>query len=157
MNLSVHAVESAVKTRVQEAQKNRKKKGFFSIELAVVIVVAIILMLAYLFKSSSLIDSANHSSAMRDMNTLRSSILIYQTQVADGKLPAKLDDLLEGVKAGAAIDHRDHAALIDPQTRGTSIKDPWGNEYVYHLNDDRMSGYIECTEGGTGGKSRVEF
>ena len=157
MNLSVHAVESAVKTRVQEAQKNRKKKGFFSIELAVVIVVAIILMLAYLFKSSSLIDSANLSSAMRDMNTLRSSILIYQTQTKDGKLPDSLDKLLVGVTASQSIDGRDHAALIDPQTRGTSIKDPWGNDYEYHLNADKMSGYIKCTEGNTGGESKVEF
>lgn len=55
-----------------------------------------------------------------------------------------------------AVDHREHAPLLDPGTRGGSVKDPWGKEYEYHVNDDKISGHIICSEGGSG-NTTVQF
>ena len=155
-NLSLLSLDTAMKEKMKDVRQGYKKKGFFSIEFAIIIVVALILLAAYLYKSSSLVGSANHTAAMRDMDTLRSAILIYQTQTKSGQLPAKLDDLLVGVAKADSVDNREHAALIDKGTRGNKILDPWGNEYTYTRNADGLSGSIVCTEGGTG-QSKVEF
>ena len=156
-NLSLLSLDTTMKEKMKDIRQGHKKKGFFSIEFAIIIVVALILLAAYLYKSSSLVGSANHTSAMRDMDTLRSAILIYQTQTKSGQLPAKLDDLLVGVSSGDAVDNRDHAPLIDPGKRGDHIHDPWGNDYTYTINPDKLSGSITCSEGNTGGSSKVEF
>ena len=151
-NLSILSLNTSMKN----ARDRYKRKGFFSIEFAIIIVVALILLAAYLYKSSSLVGSANHTAAMRDMDTLRSAILIYQTQTKTGQLPAKLDDLLVGVTSANSVDGKDHAPLIDGATRGNKIVDPWGNAYTYTLNSDKLSGSIVCSEGGNG-TSKVEF
>lgn len=165
-NLSLLSLDTAMQTKMKDVRQEYKKKGFFSIEFAIIIVVALILLAAYLYKSSSLVGSANHTSAVRDMDTLRSAILIYQTQRKDGKLPENLDKLLVGVTSGEAIDGRDHEPLIDPGTRPNkangkkTIRDPWGNEYKYERKSDGLSGSITCTEGDSSGKngsSKVEF
>lgn len=155
-NLSLLSLDTAMQAKMKDVRQGYKKKGFFSIEFAIIIVVALILLAAYLYKSSSLVGSANHTAAMRDMDTLRSAILIYQTQHKTGQLPAKLDDLLSPIAKADAVDNREHAALIDKGTRGGSIVDPWGNPYKYTRNADGLSGQIECTEGGTG-SSIVQF
>lgn len=155
-DLSLLSLDTAMKEKMKEVRKGYKKKGFFSIEFAIIIVVALILLAAYLYKSSSLVNSANHTSAMRDMDSLRTAILIYQTQTKTGQAPAKLDDLLTGVTSTNAADGKDHAALIDGSKRGNKIVDPWGNEYTYTLNTDKVSGSITCTEGGSG-TSTIQF
>lgn len=153
-NMSILSLNTAVEKRKIAIQQGHKRKGFFSIEFAIIIVVALILLAAYLYKSSSLVGSANHTAAMRDMDTIRSAILIYQTQT--GHLPEKLDDLLNPISETDAVDHREHAPLLDPGTRGGSVKDPWGKEYEYHVNDDKISGHIICSEGGSG-NTTVQF
>lgn len=143
-----NALEMPCKTHKFCSLRTRKRKGFFSVELAVCFAVALIFII-YLFTGNSLFGSSYSASAKTDMKNLSAYVRMYQAQRQDHKLPDSLDDLLTGVTAAESASGKDEEPIINPDTRD-EVLDPWGNEYEYTVTADGNAGTITCTMGGEG-------
>lgn len=143
-----NALEMPCKTHKFCSLRTRKRKGFWSVEMALCFAIALGFIL-YLFTGSSLFGASDSTAAKTDMRNLSTYVRTYQSQRKDHKLPDSLDDLLTGVSASESASGKDEAAIINPDTRN-EILDPWGNEYEYNVTADGSAGTITCTMGGEG-------
>lgn len=97
-----------------------KKRGWFSIELAICIVVFLVLMAVFLPKSMEFLDQGKRSKAQSDLSAIGVAVSQYAFEV--GEYPKKLDDLKE--KKGQ----------YGPWLKEIK-KDPWNNDYQYKFVD----------------------
>lgn len=102
-----------------------KKRGWFSIELAICIVVFLILMAVFLPKSMEFLDQGKRSKAQSDLSAIGVAVSQYAFEV--GEYPEKLDDLKE--KKGQ----------YGPWLKEIK-KDPWNNDYQYKF--DKKDGFV---------------
>lgn len=107
-----------------------KRRGFFSIELAICIVVFLILMAVFLPKSMEFLNQGKNSKAQSDLSALGVAVSQYAFEV--GEYPKKLEDL-KGKKG-----------QYGPWLKEIK-KDPWGNEYQYKF--DKREGFIVYSYG----------
>lgn len=94
----------------------KKKRGFFSIELAVAIVLFLIILAVFIPKAVEFINQGKASKAHAELAALGTAISQYQFET--GKYPDKLEDL-KGTKG-----------QYGPWMKEIH-KDPWDNEYKY--------------------------
>ena len=102
-----------------------KKRGWFSIELAICIVVFLVLMAVFLPKSMEFLDQGKRSKAQSDLSAIGVAVSQYAFEV--GEYPKKLDDLKE--KKGQ----------YGPWLKEIK-KDPWNNDYQYKF--DKKDGFV---------------
>lgn len=99
-----------------------KRHGWFSIELAICMVVFLILMAVFLPKSIEFLNQGRTSKAQSDLSALGVAISQYAFEI--GEYPSKIEDLKE--KKGQ----------YGPWLKEIN-KDPWGNEYQYKSDKDK--------------------
>lgn len=131
-----------------DIHSTRKKRGFWSVEMALCFAIALG-FIVYLFTGNSLFGASDSTAAKTDMRNLSTYVRTYQSQRKDHKLPDTLDELLTGVTAAESASGKDEAPIINPDTR-SEVLDPWGNEYEYNVSTDGSSGTITCSMGGDG-------
>ncbi|RME76049.1 MAG: type II secretion system protein GspG [Planctomycetota bacterium] len=111
-------------------------KGFTLIELMVVIVILGILATVVTLKVTDYLREARITKAKTDINKLVQALELYRMD-NNGKYPEELLTLTE------ATEKR-------PEGYISGIpKDPWGNDYVYQIDDDGKS-YTLLTYGRDG-------
>lgn len=135
-------------------QNNLKKRGFFSTELTICIVVALILMFITFLAYPEYKNNANRTTAQQDLRMLKSAVVSYAGLANDSKPPANLGQLLANpsLTADEAIDGVEHGAFLDKKkgwtTDSSSIKDPWGEAYQYTYDAATGTGTISTNGGG---------
>ncbi len=151
-------METTYRGVFQGVQKRRmawKKKGFFSMELTICIVVAMLLMVMALVAYPEYKNNANRTAAMQDMKTLKAAVVSYCGLSISNQPPANLGVLLSNpsLQAADAIDGVDHGPFLEAKrgwtTDASSIKDPWGNTYQYAFDATTKEGTITTTGGGS--------
>ena len=111
-----------------------RRKGFSLPELSIVILCMMILSTILYLAYDWIQDSAKRSTTMRDLETLQSACLMYQTAHINGTVPADLGALVTGLTTAQTVDGLARTSFIrkagwtsDPST----CVDAWGNAYVY--------------------------
>ena len=98
-----------------------KKRGWFSIELAICIVVFLVLMAVFLPKSMEFLDQGKRSKAQSDLSAIGVAVSQYAFEV--GEYPKKLDDLND---YQYKFDKKDGFVIYsfgsDKSDSGTSVK-----------------------------------
>lgn len=110
-----------------------KRKGWFSVEFAVCIVVLLILMAFFLPKSLEFMNQGRVSKAQGDLSSLGVAVSQYAFEV--GEYPAHLSDL--------TVIKGQYGPWL-PEIK----KDPWGNDYQYKF--DKKDGFIVYSFGSDG-------
>lgn len=133
---------------------NQKKKGFFSAELTISMVVAMLLLGGAFIAYPEYKSNANRTTATADMKMMKTGVISYSGLAKDSKPPSNLGQLLANPSLAAddAIDNVDHGPFLDKKkqwtTDGTSIKDPWGEAYDMAYDESTGTGTISSKGGG---------
>lgn len=107
-----------------------KKHGWFSVELAICIVVFLVLMAVFIPRIMEFLDQGRYSKAQGDLSALGVAVSQYAFEV--GEYPKKLEDLTETKNQ------------YGPWLREIK-KDPWGNSYQY--KSDKKKGFVVYSYG----------
>lgn len=135
-------------------KRNLRKKGFFSAELTICIVVALILMFVIFYAYPEYKNNANRTTAQQDLRMFKSAVISYSGLSNNSKPPSDLGQLFAdpSISADEAIDGVDHGPFLDKKkgwtTDSSSIKDPWGEAYQYTYDASTGTGSISTNGGG---------
>jgi len=98
--------------------------------------------------------NANRVSAQQDLRMFKSGVISYSGLAIDSQPPTNLGQLVSNpsLSASNAIDGVDHGPFVDVKngwtTDSSSIKDPWGNAYIYNYSTSSGTGTISTSGGG---------
>ncbi len=126
---------------MRQSPYNISQSGFSLVELSIVLVVVGILLGGILNGTATLIQSARLREADKDLELIRESLIGFV--VANGRLPCADTDQ-DGTENGPAGCQED--GFLPFAQLGVSRSDPWGGDYLYHVNPDYAGPNIAGTE-----------
>lgn len=134
-----------------------KARGILMAQLAFYIVCTILLLAAGMVSYREYKDNTNRSTAYSEMNTLKTGILTYAGLHNKSQPPSSLGELVSNpsLRAEDAVDHVDHAPMVEKWTSPDSIVDPWGEPY--EMTYDTSTGTGEISSKGNGKPISVKF
>ncbi len=106
-----------------------KKRGFFTGELTVAIVVALLLLLASVYKAGEAIEESRIAEASAQAGQIAAAVSQYKLEI--GAYPARLSDL---------TGKKQNFGPWLPELKN----DPWGEAFEYQTNAD---GYVVYSKG----------
>lgn len=136
-----------------KAKLLKKRKGNNIAEMAVVILI-IALLISFLYpKYQDYIQAGKITKMNNDMKSIGTAAVTYEYWNVNGLPPDSISAIIEGVSAADSRDGQEHAELIKANNSdGSTIIDPWGQEYGY----DSAAREISCTPKGVDGQDLQE-
>jgi len=116
----------------------KKHDGFTMMELLIVIVILGLLASLVAPKFFGKLSTAERGIAGTQMSAFETAIDTYRLDL--GKYPEKLEDLRSG----------DEPRWDGPYLPKDVPLDPWGNPYIYKLNNDKLKPYTLMSFGADG-------
>lgn len=107
---------------------NKNQNGFSLVELSIVLVVIGLMLGGIIGSTSALIQTAQSHEADKELELIRESLIGFL--LANGRLPCADSDG-DGMEDTCADDGNLPFAQL-----GVSRRDPWGGDYLYHVDTD---------------------
>jgi general secretion pathway protein G len=123
------AVESGMKSKLNQGVERRRSGGFTLIEILIVIVIMGLLIALVAPTMFSKVSSSQRKTTMAQMQMISTALDTYRLDI--GSYPDKLEELRRSDRPG----------WDGPYLPRDIPADPWGNPYVYSVTGDRETPY----------------